>query len=128
LWLTVILGGISVLMIIFFAHEVQFCDRLKIRNSYSLLFLKQRSDLPSISKSGDRRANCYFEQKTAFNWQRGLVQLERFGAMLYLRFIAFHGLKTPLASIKEGCSLLSWSKWFGQLKCPARAEGVFFVK
>ena len=115
-WLTIILVGISLLLII-------FGTRIILRPVEKLEMViraisKQESDLPSISKSGPKEL-IVLEHKLHQLAAR-LVQLENLRHAL-LRH-ASHELKTPLASIKEGCSLLS-EQVVGQLN-PQQAEVV----
>lgn len=100
-WLTVILLGISILLIVFGTQMI-----LKPVQKLELLIQgisKQENQLPSISKSGPKEL-IVLELKL-HRLSARLEQLENLRHAL-LRH-ASHELKTPLASIKEGCSLLS---------------------
>jgi two-component system, NtrC family, sensor histidine kinase GlrK len=100
-WLTVTLVGISLVLILFGTQVI-----LKPVEKLEMVIRaisRQESELPSVSKSGPKEL-IILEQKLHQLAAR-LVQLENLRHAL-LRH-ASHELKTPLASIKEGCSLLS---------------------
>lgn len=115
-WLTVLLVGISLLLIIF-GTQVILRPVEKLEQVIRAISM-QESDLPAISKSGPKEI-IVVEHKLHQLAAR-LVQLENLRHAL-LRH-ASHELKTPLASIKEGCSLLS-EQVVGQLN-PQQAEVV----
>jgi two-component system, NtrC family, sensor histidine kinase GlrK len=100
-WLTAILVSISLLLILFgtrvILNPVEKLERVIQAIS------RQESSLPPISKSGPQEL-IKLERKLHRLAAR-LEQLENLRTAL-LRH-ASHELKTPLASIKEGCSLLS---------------------
>ncbi|NCP65221.1 MAG: HAMP domain-containing histidine kinase [Paraglaciecola sp.] len=100
-WLTVILISISLLLILFgtrvILNPVEKLERVIQAIS------RQESSLPPISKSGPQELIKL--EKKLHRLAARLEQLENLRTAL-LRH-ASHELKTPLASIKEGCSLLS---------------------
>lgn len=115
-WLTVILVGISILLIVFGTQLI-----LKPVQKLELVIQaisKQETTLPLISKSGPKEL-ITLESKL-HRLSARLEQLENLRHAL-LRH-ASHELKTPLASIKEGCSLLS-EQVVGQLN-PQQTEVV----
>ena len=116
IWLTVILVGISLLLILFGTQVI-----LKPVEKLELVIRaisRQENSLPTVSTSGPKEL-IVLEHKLHRLAAR-LEQLENLRHAL-LRH-ASHELKTPLASIKEGCSLLS-EQVVGQLN-PQQAEVV----
>lgn len=100
-WSTAVLVTISLLLIIF-ASQLILLPVAKIERVISAI-AQQSETLPSISKSGPKEL---IELEHKLHWlAERLNQLENLRSAL-LRH-ASHELKTPLASIKEGCSLLS---------------------
>lgn len=100
-WLTVILVSISFVLIIFGTQVIiKPVEKLEL---VIRAISRQENELPCVSKSGPKEL-IVLEQKLHELASR-LVQLENLRHAL-LRH-ASHELKTPLASIKEGCSLLS---------------------
>lgn len=102
-WSTAILVSIS-LMFIILGSQLILAPVAKIERVITEI-AKQTETLPSISKSGPKEL---IEVEHKLHWlAERLNQLEHLRHAL-LRH-ASHELKTPLASIKEGCSLLSES-------------------
>lgn len=100
-WSTGILVTISLLLIIF-ASQIILSPVEKIEKIIGSI-ARQDETLPSVSKSGPKEL---IEVEHKLHWLADrLNQLEHLRQAL-LRH-ASHELKTPLASIKEGCSLLS---------------------
>lgn len=100
-WSTGILVTISLLLIIF-ASQLILSPVEKIEKIIRSI-ARQDETLPSVSKSGPKEL---IEVEHKLHWLADrLNQLEHLRQAL-LRH-ASHELKTPLASIKEGCSLLS---------------------
>jgi two-component system sensor histidine kinase GlrK len=100
-WSTAVLVTISLLLIIF-ASQLILLPVAKIERVISAI-AQQSETLPSISTSGPKEL---IELEHKLHWLADrLSQLENLRSAL-LRH-ASHELKTPLASIKEGCSLLS---------------------
>lgn len=100
-WSTGILASISLILIIF-ASQVILSPVAKIERVIGAI-ARQATHLPAISKSGPKEL---IELEHKLHWLADrLNQLEHLRHAL-LRH-ASHELKTPLASIKEGCSLLS---------------------
>lgn len=100
-WSTAILVTISLLLIIF-ASQLILLPVAKIERVIGAI-ARQASKLPAISRSGPKEL---IELEHKLHWLADrLNQLEHLRHAL-LRH-ASHELKTPLASIKEGCSLLS---------------------
>jgi len=100
-WSTGIFVTISLLLIIF-ASQVILSPVEKIEKIIGSI-ARQDETLPSVSKSGPKEL---IEVEHKLHWLADrLNQLETLRQAL-LRH-ASHELKTPLASIKEGCSLLS---------------------
>ena len=100
-WLTVLLVGVSLVLIIFGTKVIiNPVEKLEL---VIRAISRQEDELPPVSKSGPKEL-IVLEQKLHELSSR-LVQLEHLRHAL-LRH-ASHELKTPLASIKEGCSLLS---------------------
>ena len=100
-WLTAILAGVC-LVLIGFASRVISRPVEKIERVIGAI-ARQESRLPDVSQSGPKEL-IEVEHKLHHLSER-LEQLEHLRHAL-LRH-ASHELKTPLASIKEGCSLLS---------------------
>lgn len=100
-WLTAFLLGVSFLLIAFGSKAIlQPVSKLeRVIRAIS----RQEESLPEISTSGPKEL-ILLEQKLHRLASR-LIQLENLRTAL-LRH-ASHELKTPLASIKEGCSLLN---------------------
>ena len=101
IWLTVILVGISLLLILF-GTQVILKPVEKLEQVIQAIS-NQAENLPTVSRSGPKEL-IVLEHKLHRLAGR-LEQLENLRHAL-LRH-ASHELKTPLASIKEGCSLLS---------------------
>ena len=100
-WSTAILVTISLLLIIF-ASQLILLPVAKIERVIGAI-ARQAPQLPAISTSGPKEL---IELEHKLHWlAERLNQLEHLRHAL-LRH-ASHELKTPLASIKEGCSLLS---------------------
>lgn len=100
-WSTAILVTVSLLLMIF-ASQVILSPVEKIEKIIGSI-ARQDETLPSVSKSGPKEL---IEVEHKLHWLADrLEQLEHLRQAL-LRH-ASHELKTPLASIKEGCSLLS---------------------
>ncbi len=100
-WSTGLLVSFSLLLIIF-ASQLILSPVAKIERIIGEI-AKQSESLPAISKSGPKEL---IEVEHKLHWLADrLNQLEHLRHAL-LRH-ASHELKTPLASIKEGCSLLS---------------------
>lgn len=100
-WSTALLVTFSLLLIIF-ASQIILSPVSKIERIISDI-AKQSESLPKISTSGPKEL---IEVEHKLHWlAERLNQLEHLRHAL-LRH-ASHELKTPLASIKEGCSLLS---------------------
>ena len=100
-WLTALLAGVC-LVLIGFASRVISRPVEKIERVIGAI-ARQESSLPEVSQSGPKEL-IEVEHKLHHLSER-LEQLEHLRHAL-LRH-ASHELKTPLASIKEGCSLLS---------------------
>jgi two-component system sensor histidine kinase GlrK len=116
IWLTVILVGISLLLILFGTQVI--LKPVKKLEMVIQAISRQENSLPTVSKSGPKEL-IVLEHKLHHLAAR-LEQLENLRHAL-LRH-ASHELKTPLASIKEGCSLLS-EQVVGELN-PQQAEVV----
>ena len=101
IWLTVILVGISLLLILFGTQVI--LKPVKKLEQVIQAISNQAENLPTVSRSGPKEL-IVLEHKLHRLAGR-LEQLENLRHAL-LRH-ASHELKTPLASIKEGCSLLS---------------------
>lgn len=100
-WSTAFLVSFS-LILIFFASQLILSPVAKIERIIGAI-AQQAESLPEISKSGPKEL---IEVEHKLHWMADrLNQLEHLRHAL-LRH-ASHELKTPLASIKEGCSLLS---------------------
>lgn len=100
-WSTAVLVTISLLLIIF-ASQLILLPVAKIERVIKAI-AKQEDNLPDISTSGPKEL---IELERKLHWlAERLNQLEHLRHAL-LRH-ASHELKTPLASIKEGCSLMS---------------------
>ena len=100
-WLTALLISIS-LLLIFFGSQIILRPVKKLEEVIRAIS-RQEEVLPAISTSGPKELIA-LERKLHHLAER-LTQLEHLRHAL-LRH-ASHELKTPLASIKEGCSLLS---------------------
>ncbi|KXI30622.1 sensor histidine kinase [Paraglaciecola hydrolytica] len=101
IWLTVILVGVSLLLILFGTQVI-----LKPVEKLELVIKaisRQEDSLPTVSTSGPKELIVL--EHNLHHLAARLEQLENLRHAL-LRH-ASHELKTPLASIKEGCSLLS---------------------
>ena len=116
IWLTGILVGISLLLILFGTQVI--LKPVKKLERVIQAISRQEDSLPTVSASGPKEL-IVLEHKLHRLAAR-LEQLENLRHAL-LRH-ASHELKTPLASIKEGCSLLS-EQVVGQLN-PQQAEVV----
>ncbi|MCF2946715.1 HAMP domain-containing histidine kinase [Paraglaciecola aquimarina] len=101
LWLTGILLGISVLLIILGVKAI--LNPIEKVEQVIRAISQQTSELPAISKTGPQELIVLEHQ--LHNLSSRLEKLEQLRTAL-LRHAA-HELKTPLASIKEGCSLLT---------------------
>jgi len=101
IWLTVILVGISLLLILFGTQVI--LRPVKKLEQVIQAISNQDEHLPTVSRTGPKEL-IILEHKLHRLASR-LEQLENLRHAL-LRH-ASHELKTPLASIKEGCSLLS---------------------
>lgn len=100
-WSTGLLVSISLVLIIF-ASQIILTPVAKLERMIGAI-ARQSEKLPSISTSGPKEL---IELEHKLHWLADrLNQLEHLRHAL-LRH-ASHELKTPLASIKEGCSLLS---------------------
>lgn len=100
-WSTAILVTISMILIIF-ATQLILLPVAKIERVIGAI-AQQEEKLPAVSQSGPKEL---IELERKLHWlAERLNQLEHLRHAL-LRH-ASHELKTPLASIKEGCSLLS---------------------
>lgn len=100
-WSTAVLVTISLLLIIF-ASQLILLPVAKIERVIGAI-ARQSETLPSVSTSGPKEL---IKLEHQLHWlSERLSQLENLRSAL-LRH-ASHELKTPLASIKEGCSLLS---------------------
>lgn len=115
-WSTAVLALLSLIMIIYGSHLiVKPFKKLKL---VIRTIAKQQETLPPISKRGPIEL---VEIERDLHWLHDrLQQLEHLRTAL-LRH-ASHELKTPLASIKEGCSLLN-EQLVGELS-PAQQEVV----
>ncbi|MCV2885557.1 HAMP domain-containing histidine kinase [Aestuariibacter sp. AA17] len=100
-WSTVLMVGLS-LPLIWFATRVILSPVEKIERMIGMI-ANQAEKLPKVSKRGPKEL-IEVEHKLS-NLSDRLIQLENLRKAL-LRH-ASHELKTPLASMKEGCSLLS---------------------
>ncbi|MDU0354794.1 HAMP domain-containing sensor histidine kinase [Paraglaciecola aquimarina] len=100
-WLTGLLLSTSILLILFGARTI-LKPIEKIEQVIGAI-ARQASSLPIISSSGPKELIVVEHQ--LHNLASRLTQLEKLRTAL-LRH-ASHELKTPLASIKEGCSLLT---------------------
>ncbi|GAC25924.1 MAG: sensor histidine kinase [Alteromonadaceae bacterium] len=100
-WLTALLVSISLILIIFGSQLILRPVR-KLEHVIQAISL-QEDELPEISNSGPKE--LILVERKLHRLSDRLTQLEHLRHAL-LRH-ASHELKTPLASIKEGCSLLT---------------------
>ncbi len=100
-WLTALLVSIS-LMLIIFGSQLILRPVRKLEHVIQAISL-QEDELPEISNSGPKE--LILVERKLHRLADRLTQLEHLRHAL-LRH-ASHELKTPLASIKEGCSLLT---------------------